>query len=162
MRRVSALAVLVAGCATSPDYRAGPPVTVSEPVYSGPVVTAPRRNTIPSNNNPAYAPAVPLEPAYAPEQSSSSRFSDWLRSGRGWTWGSASRCPIRDEGLDRLMVDTLTSSSPTRSQEVLPPVKCSNCPSEPWLYPARSAAPDPFARPRAGSPPAGPAADPFP
>jgi len=61
------------------------------------------------------------------------RIGRWLRSGRGIAWGAAKRGPRRDLELDRIMVDTLTSSEPHHSRDPLeqrPAVA-----KEAWLYP---------------------------
>ena len=110
MRHAIGLVVLLTGCASSEYYRPGPPVTVQEPMYSGPTVSAPRSGAVPIATAPLdVAEPIPCEPVRPMQRAT---FMDWLRSGRGWTWGRASREPIRDEGLDRLMVDTLTNNRP--------------------------------------------------
>lgn len=142
MRRLIGAVVLLAGCASTNEYVPGPPTTVREPTFSGQVrprepsfngsaLSAPRSATA----RPTYAPAAdPLLPPPEPQRPLTGRFSEWLYSGRGWVWGAARRGPIRDEGLDRLMVDTLTSGRPGYSRDSAatsaPPVP------EPWVYPS--------------------------
>ncbi len=61
------------------------------------------------------------------------RIGRWLRSGHGIAWGAAKRGPRRDLELDRIMLDTLTSSEPDHSRDPLeqrPAVA-----KEAWLYP---------------------------
>lgn len=123
--------VLLSGCASANDYRPGPPSTVATPNYSGPTVSPTR-----PMQRPTYPPPPPVQPIYEPVESPGTSLMSWFRSGRGWTWGAASRGPIRDEGLDRLMVDTLTNNRPVASQEPLPPVNGNVIPSETWVYPS--------------------------
>jgi hypothetical protein len=133
MRPVIGLIVLLAGCAGPEYYRPAPPVTVAEPSYSGQVVAPPRSNVgaaVPASPNAEPMPCQPM-----PLQQRTT-FVDWLRSGRGWTWGRASREPVRDEGLDRLMVDTLTNNRPQVSREPLPPAQCIPSDGETWTFPA--------------------------
>jgi hypothetical protein len=135
MRRLVGLVTLMAGCVSSGDYRSGPPITVGEPNYSGPTVSPTRPiNGTPVPESPCLSPNPP-PPDYMAVDSSGSRLMRWFQSGRGWTWGAASRGPIRDEGLDRLMVDTLTSSRPVPSQEPIAPINCIPIPSDPWVFP---------------------------
>jgi len=133
MRCAIGLIALMAGCTSPEYYRPGPPVTVAEPRYSGPVVSAPRSNggmAVPAAPNAVQPPCQPMAPAPR------TTLMDWWRSGRGWTWGRASREPIRDEGLDRLMVDTLTNSRPEVSREPLPPVTYIPSDGGTWIFPA--------------------------
>jgi hypothetical protein len=134
MRNLIGLFILLAGCASQDYYRPGPPVTVAEPSYSGQVIEPSPSYAAPSTR-PAPIPMTepPCEPMAPPPRST---FMDWLRSGRGWTWGRASREPIRDEGLDRLMVDTLSNNRPQVSREPLPPVQCLPGEGGSWIFPA--------------------------
>lgn len=142
MRRLVGTVVLLAGCAGTNEYVAGPPTTVREPIFSGQV-----RPREPSHNGSAVNPAQATihQPSYAPlsdprlpppepPEPVASRFTQWLRSGRGWAWGTARRGPIRDEWLDRAMVDTLTSGRPGYSRDP----GSTSCPlvPEPWIYPS--------------------------
>jgi hypothetical protein len=129
------LVVLLAGCTSAARYRPGPPTTVGEPSYSGPVAVPTR----PPNGQALVPPPSAVQPPCPPIEQPNG-FTSWLRSGRGWTWGAARRGPVRDEGLDRLMVDTLTNSRPVLSQEPLPPVNCT-IPGDTWIYPAPAAVP---------------------
>ena len=142
MRHVIGLVVLLTGCASPEYYRPGPPVTVQEPMYSGPTVSAPRSSGGPIVTPPPGAPEpIPCEPVRPMQRAT---FMDWLRSGRGWTWGRASYEPIRDEGLDRLMMDTLSNNRPEVSREPLPPVTYIPSDVGSWIFPsAPNNSPDP-------------------
>lgn len=161
MRRLIGVFVLLAGCASTNEYVPGPPTTVREPIFSGEVrPREPVRQSSgiasPHGSQLTYPPASdPYLPPPEPQAPTTSYFSEWLCSGRGWAWGAARRGPIRDEALDRSMVDTLTSSRPGYSRDagttpatVFP---------ESWIYPT---APPSGAIPDEGSsnrfPPSGP------
>jgi hypothetical protein len=89
--------------------------------------------------------AAPRDPNYRPPGNDTAPYAiqprpfgsgiaEWLSSGRGWTWGAARYGPVRDQGLDRLMAETLGSSSPQVSNEH--PTDCSVVSNESWLYPS--------------------------
>jgi hypothetical protein len=140
MRRLIGAVVLLAGCASTNEYVAGPPTTVREPIYSGQV-----RQRVPSAGRSTVDPALaeirePMQPpvrqaalpAPQPREPATGRFLAWLRSGRSPV--SPQRGPIRDEDLDRAMVDTLTSGRPgySRNPSTIPaPVM-----PEMWVYPS--------------------------
>ena len=144
MRRLVVAIVLLAGCASTSDYVPGPPTTVREPSFSGQVrprqpaysrdvATSGLAETPPQNR---ATPAAPIVPDNRPAAPISGGFMEWLRSGRGWTWGAARRGPVRDEGLDRLMVDTLISGQPGYTSD--PASRSAPLAVEPWLYPPAS------------------------
>jgi hypothetical protein len=152
MRRLIGAVVLLAGCASTNEYVAGPPTTVREPTFSGQVhprqpaysrsEVQPAQAAVPQPSTPpAYDPIVRQSEPRAPI---TGRFSQWLRSGRGWVWGAARRGPIRDEELDRAMVDTLTSGRPGYSRN--PGTTPAPVIPETWIYPSLS--------PATGQPPA--------
>ena len=125
--------VMIAGCAGTSEYRPGPPVTVREPTFSGPVTPPPR---LPAPQQ--YSSQPPFDPSVAPtpcQEPSGSRFMNWLRSGTGWTWGAARYGPVRDEGLDRLMMDTLTSGRPQYSLEPVEAPAARGREGPAWVYP---------------------------
>ena len=131
MRLIVASALLLAGCASSEAYVAGTPAPweqcarVPPPLPPGTMAGAPSGQAVPS----VPQPAPPTIVSYR----SSGGIVDWFKSGRGWTWGAASRGPARDLALDRMMVDTLTSGSPGYGQE---PVATSHGPTkDSWVYP---------------------------
>ena len=144
MRRLIGTVVLLAGCASTNEYVTGPPTTVREPSFSGQV-----RPREPAYNRSAVAPAqastpIPTYPRAGdsslpppePRQPQAGGFFEWVRSGRGWAWGQARRGPIRDEGLDRAMVDTLTSDRPGYSRN--PVAVPTPVVPEPWIYPSQA------------------------
>jgi hypothetical protein len=142
MRRVIGAVVLLAGCASTNEYVSGPPTTVREPIYSGQVrPRAPSygRSTVEPAQSELLQPSQPparqaVLPPPAPREPMPGRFLAWLRSGRSAV--SPQRGPIRDEELDRAMVDTLTSGRPgySRSPSTIPaPVM-----PETWVYPSLS------------------------
>ena len=141
MRRLVGAVVLLAGCASTNEYVPGPPTTVREPIFSGEVrprepVRQSSAVATPRAGHLTYPPASdPFVPPPEPQGSMTSHFSEWLHSGRGWVWGAARRGPIRDEGLDRSMVDTLTSGRPGYSRDA----GTSSAPLVPesWIYPSR-------------------------
>ena len=146
MRRLVGALVLLAGCTSTNAYVPGPPTTVCEPIYSGQVrPREPAYNRSPISPaqatvaEPSHSPAYdPLLPPPQPSEPMTSRFSQWARSGRGWVWGAARRGPIRDEGLDRMMVDTLTSSRPQQSRD--PGATPATVIPETWIYPSQAPA----------------------
>jgi hypothetical protein len=143
MRRLIGAVVLLAGCASTNEYVPGPPTTVREPIFSGQVqprepaysrsdVTAAQAATA----APAYPPPRdPSEPLPEPRPAGIGRISEWLCSGRGWAWGAARRGPVRDEALDRMMADTLTSGRPGYSRD--PAAEPAPIVPESWIYPSR-------------------------
>ena len=109
MRRLVVSLVLLAGCASTSEYVPGPSITVREPTFSG-QITPPAGGRGERQVYPAQdLSQPPLPAAMEPQDGSWSR--RWLRGGPGFTWGSASRLPFRDEGLDRRMVDMLSGGS---------------------------------------------------
>ncbi len=130
MWRVLACAVLAGGCASPNHYESGPPTTVREPTFDGQFKPASR-----VARTQSISPAPAIQRASTPEVQSPTRngFVEWFKSGRGWTWGAASRDPVRDVALDRLMADTLTGSEPSYSRE--PTVNSAPISSESWIYP---------------------------
>ena len=141
MRRLIGVFVLLAGCASANDYVPGPPTTVREPIFSGEVrprepVRQSSVDATPRSGELTYPPASePRLPPPEPRAPMTSRFTEWLCSGRGWVWGAARHGPIRDETLDRTMVDTLTSSRPGYSRDA----GTTSAPLVPetWIYPSR-------------------------
>lgn len=115
--------VLLQGCA-SRAYRyapAAPPPLQPPAVNVDPSSGSASRSPQTSQNLPAQVTPPPQQPQPQVHYSSStqrpgviSRFKSWLRSGRGIAWGSAKQQP-RDPALDRIMVETLTSSEPHHS-----------------------------------------------
>jgi hypothetical protein len=136
MKRFIALVVVLAGCASSGEYVSRPAPVLPPP--DAPVAAAP--GSAPAGY-PANAPPLCVES----RSRFSERFSRWFASGRGWTWGAASCGPVRDQELDRLMVDTLTSSRPDYSRE--PATPRPRPIDAPWIYPSQGSNPPPQASP---------------
>ncbi len=109
MRRLVVTVVLLAGCASTSEYVAGPATTVREPNFSGPINAPATART----GRQFYPQHDPLEPPAAalPDSCEGSWARRWLFGGPGLTWGRASRLPFRDEGLDRRMVDMLSGGN---------------------------------------------------
>src|SRR5437867_10393551 len=111
MRRLLGVVVLLAGCASSSEFVSGPGSRrlTNLPATIPPACAAPGSG--PCVDPYAAQRATPIR------ESPATRITRWLKSGRGWTWGAADHDPVRDRDLDRLMVDTLTSSQPAASRE---------------------------------------------
>lgn len=134
MWRLITCVVLAAGCASSGEYVAGPPTTVREPTFDA-QFKPPSRDV---RSQPSHsAPVVRQASAPEPQAPPASSFTEWFKSGRGWTWGAASRGPVRDVALDRLMADTLTGSEPSYSRE--PTATTAPVSNESWIYPSAGA-----------------------
>jgi hypothetical protein len=135
MRYFLALVLVLAGCSSS-YRRTAPGVTVTGADPTMPVCATPSPHAI------AAVSADRPDPFPAPSDPSSGRGESggivgWLKSGRGLTWGAASRGPVRDAGLDGLMVDTLASGGPIHTRE--PSGMSGNSPpADNWFYPANS------------------------
>ncbi|GEM_PF-4846558 len=119
---------LLASCTGPRSHVWGPPTTVPEPEF---VASAAQRAALDARRPLPPPPEVPLE---HPPKRSSGGFAEWLRSGRGVTWGAARSGPMRDEGLDRMMADTLTSGSPEHIQE--PSSRAPTADVDSWTFPA--------------------------
>ncbi len=129
MRLIFFAALVACGCASTTERVPSPPAIVLDP--------PPRAGVPPVVQSPARPPAFQSQEPYAfpaETQPMGSRFSEWWNSGRGWTWGAATYGPVRDEGLDRLMADTLGSSSPHYSSEN--PTAAPIPADESWLFPS--------------------------
>ena len=118
--------VLVSGCASY------------DPILSDPLDSSQRLSKLPHSGFPfdrvsgAYD-GVPEAVRLTSPVSLPNQMSQRLRSGRGVTWGAAKHGPVRDVGLDRLMVETLTSSTPAYSRSLdcsVPPLS-----DDSWVYP---------------------------
>ena len=137
MWRLIGLVVLLAGCAITEDPAFGPP-----PQFGA---VRPTRTPADGADGPRQAgwhqdPFIPSEPNQLAAARPSQRLSDWFRSGRGWTWGSASHGPTRDLGMDRLMVDTLTSGDPNYSRDPSPNHGAHG--EDSWAYPSTVSPPN--------------------
>ena len=133
MRLFVASAFLLAGCASSPTYA---PATAWGPAGRAPATVPPSEIIGQSDGSSSPAAAWSNAPAPPPERPGAG-VTNWFKSGRGWTWGRANRGPVRDAGLDGLMVDTLTSQTPTYGREPVATARASV--NDSWVYPSRSA-----------------------
>lgn len=122
MRQWLGVVTVLAGCAGSSNYVEPPLAITPSPAACSP-------GTLPACEPQvaSQVPCLPRRPRF------SERVSRWFHSGRGWTWGAASCGPPRDQELDRLMVDTLTSTEPRYSRE--PATNPRPARAESWIYP---------------------------
>jgi hypothetical protein len=135
MRLIVVSAFVLAGCASSPTYAPGPVTTWGQPGRA-PSTVPPSEIAGQPDGAPSPSAAWSNSPAPATERPGAG-VAHWFKSGRGWTWGAASRWPVRDAGLDGLMVDTLTSPTPGYGRE---PLANAGAPvNDSWVYPSAAA-----------------------